>query len=175
MLLFVFLEVIIAFLFSLFRFPPTKSHSLQEPLSAVFSAGKHIILFSPLTSSSIREWWFSQSVAQLTSWVFPLLSSREFSLLLSLISGITDRSLVFLCLGFLPSFNNGDKNHLNTIKFTRQCVLGAYFLSSYASKYFLNFVHHTLIFQLSIKILLNLAILPLSSQILTWYILCLLF
>lgn len=89
-LLFVFLEVIIAFLFSLFRFPPTKSHSLQEPLSAVFSAGKHIILFSPLTSSSIREWWFSQSVAQLTSWVFPLLSSREFSLLLSLISGITD-------------------------------------------------------------------------------------
>lgn len=89
-LLFVFLEVIIAFLFSLFRFPPTKSHSLQEPLSAVFSAGKHIILFSPLTSSSIREWWFSQSVAQLISWVFPLLSSREFSLLLSLISGITD-------------------------------------------------------------------------------------
>lgn len=97
-LLLVFLELIIALLFPLLRFPSTKSHALQQPLSAVIHAGKHIILSSLLTTSSVLEWCFSQSVAQTKiSWVFSLLSFRESPLPLSLISGITEMLCVIFC------------------------------------------------------------------------------
>lgn len=60
---FIFLELIIAFLFQLLRFPATKLHVLQQPPSAVFHLRKHSILLSLLISKSILEWWFSWSVA----------------------------------------------------------------------------------------------------------------
>lgn len=72
------------------RFPATKSHALQQPLSAFFHLGKYGILFPPWP---LNLFWNGDSLGLLHSW-YPKCSHcyhpGNSLLLLSFISGIRD-------------------------------------------------------------------------------------